>query len=236
MISIAKYHPKFRIHHTINPRMHEMLVALAAAAAAVPPASRRLVLAAATAQPLALSPLRGGRALSLDQAITLVRERGCPAFVAAARSSGRLLYRGEADARPAALLRPAPDLLRLDTYGDRRALRYFQRLERSLASSARPSNGHVGVSRIDEAAVWGAATSVWPICANDELGYVWPEDRSTFWSAAEGGASRLVQDAGLADALRRGHEVLFASTRGSEYVGIAASEDDRVIDALGLLA
>ena len=179
----------------------------------------------------ALSPTSAAtiQMLSLTEAVSLISAQCDPTFLTAVRTSGRLLYRGEAllgepSLSAAARLCPPPDLLDAATYGnDADALSYFQTLEGTLArraSSARPSTGHIGVARRDAAAAWGAAVSVWPL---GRLHYVWPLTRSDFWPLGEQpqeeqpGTTRTRAtdeykvDAGLAEALALGREVLFAT-------------------------
>ena len=176
------------------------------------------------------------RPLTLRDATELIRMRCDPMFLAAVRASGgRFLYRGEdLAAASAAVLSPPPDLLQLDTYGEREALVYFESLERGLRAAsrvaARPSSGHIAVARASAAAQWGPAVSVWPLGA--PLHYVWPSARDDFWPASDAqvraGVSVCSVDAGLAEALRLGREVLFASEQGADFVAVAATADDEV--------
>jgi hypothetical protein len=103
------------------------------------------------------------------------------------------------------ILNPEPDLLLPDTYGDPKALAYFECLEARLSSSssfvppfghltsslsssgdssalrvAKPSNGHIGTSDPQQAGQWGSVVSVWPL--GDALSYVWLRDRAEFFS------------------------------------------------------
>ena len=201
----------------------------------------------------ALSPTGGAttQRLSLTEAVSLISAQCDPTFLTAVRTSGRLLYRGESllgepSLPAAARLCPPPDLLDLRTYGnDADALSYFQTLEGTLArraSSARPSTGHIGVARRDAAAAWGAAVSVWPL---GRLHYVWPVARSDFWPLGEQlqheqpGRTRTKAtdeykvDAGLAEALALGREVLFAteahgSVEASAFAAVPAALDDEL--------
>eukprot|EP00966_Prymnesium_polylepis_P030727 715222-Prymnesium_polylepis.1 len=220
------------------------------------PARRGLLSAAALAalsqQPLAAhsqQPLfraADAASLSLGSALELVHKGSPPQFVDAVLATGRVLYRGEELAVPA-ILTPAPDLLDAGTYGSDDAARYFERLETCLASAqalARPSTGHIGVARLEAAAAWGHVCSVWPL--GRRLCYVYPTRRADFWpcdTAADGG-DRLQGvvggvcsegygiDRGLATALVEGHEVLFATSRGSSFVAIPS----KVCSAKELLA
>jgi hypothetical protein len=178
-------------------------------------------------------------ALTIDDAVALVKERCDPTFLAAVRAAGgKFLYRGEDLIGSASLFAPSPDLLQFDTYDSNEALRYFTELEQLLTAAhsvARPSSGHLAVARRDAAAQWGVAVSVWPL--GRPLHYVWPKSRPDFWPRADPSNSHCSTDAynidrGLEDALRLGREVLFASQRGAEFVIIAADAEDEVRDQL----
>lgn len=119
----------------------------------------------------------------------------------------------------------------------------------AIRITARPSNGHIGTSDPEEAALWGAdaVVSVWPL--GDELSYVWPQDRATFFpfssskfndvdddphrsSAAVGknesctDDDRLVVDVDLEKALTLQREVLFASRFRDGSVPVSGLHDD----------
>lgn len=106
------------------------------------------------------------RALTLKQAVSMIRKECDPAFLIAVRESGgQFLYRGEQLPATAALLALPPDLLELDTYASSAAVHYFQNLESGLRrgrlfSVARPSSGHIAVARSEAAALWGPSVSV----------------------------------------------------------------------------
>jgi hypothetical protein len=88
-----------------------------------------------------------------------------------------------------------PDLLLPETYNDPMALAYFECLEQRLSGlstentskastrhiiTAKPSNGHIGTSDPRQAGQWGeVVVSVWPL--GDQISYVWPRDRETFF-------------------------------------------------------
>jgi len=222
--------------------------------------ARRLVCQSLAAVPLWVPPvhshgawyqsgavrLSSARRLTLAQAFALIKGECDPAFLGAVcESGGRFLYRGEELPATAALLDPPPDLLQLDTYGSSEALAYFQRLERGLSdqsSAARPSSGHIAVARVEAAAMWGDAVSVWPL--GMPLHYCWPRARTDFWPVAEGkqsvgtlgGAEMCNVDRGLSEALQTGREVLFAAERGARFVAISASMDEVVRAQLRLSA
>jgi hypothetical protein len=130
------------------------------------------------------------------------------------------------------ILNPKPDLLLPDTYGDPRALDYFECLEeylsaipRSRFSSvtrpsrcptflAKPSYGHIGTSDPQQAAQWGNVVSIWPL--GDEISYVWPKDRTEFYRPnmnviCDKFDNKLVLNHNLAYALQSKREVLFCS-------------------------
>jgi hypothetical protein len=132
------------------------------------------------------------------------------------------------------ILNPEPDLLLPETYGDPKALAYFECLEARLSSSssfvppfghltsslsssgdssalrvAKPSNGHIGTSDPQQAGQWGSVVSVWPL--GDALSYVWLRDRAEFFSNTMDDGNN-VRDQQLDQALlQRNREVLFCS-------------------------
>ena len=160
--------------------------------------------------------------LTFDAAVDILRNR-CPRnYVDAVRDTRSFLYRGEPGAP--AILAPRPDLLDLETYGSRDAVRCFANLERQLKNSAvLPSTGHIGVARRAAAERWGPAASVWPLGV--ELHYV-VADGDFF--GASGCAPRVRVDAGLRDALRGGGEVMI----GGGYLALPAAWDERLRRAL----
>ncbi|KAL1522341.1 hypothetical protein AB1Y20_017333 [Prymnesium parvum] len=162
--------------------------------------------------------------LTLQQSTSMILERCSSDFLSSVLSTGRVLYRGEGIPRPALVSAP-PDLL-ADAYGSDDALRFFESLERCLVSSgslARPSTAHIAVARLEAAAVWGAPATIWPL---GRLSYVWPTRRLDVWptqsrSEAEAQCSSDYSvDRGLATALLKGHEILFATDERSSYVAL----------------
>ena len=208
------------------------LLRAAAAIAAPPPA--------AAAEPAAASSVATPSLEELDfsKVVELINTL-CPAqFKRAVASSRRFLYRGEGLLQPT-VLSPAPDLLELNTYGTESALRYFSCLETMLVAQgtqARPSTGHIGTSCREEGEAWGAAASIWPICV-PTLAYVWPLHRRRFYPAPGQPAcdgdrpGALGLDVGLARALAREHEVLFAAR---SFLAVPASQDGALRAALRL--
>ena len=160
--------------------------------------------------------------LTFDAAVDILRNR-CPRnYVDTVRDTGAFLYRGEPGAP--AIFAPRPDLLDLETYGSRDAVRCFANLERQLKNSAvRPSTGHIGVARRAAAERWGPAASIWPLGV--ELHYI-VADGDFF--GASGCAPRVRVDAGLRDALRDGSEVMI----GGGYLALPAAWDERLRRAL----
>ena len=129
---------------------------------------------------------------------------------AAVQTTGRFLYRGaSASVARMEIDHPEPDLLLPETYDDSSALTYFQCLEQTLISKARPSTGHITTSTATEAGRWGPVVSVWPL--GDSFSYVWPQDRSTLFPGGNCGAETLVVDRGLTKALEQDREILFYS-------------------------
>jgi len=148
--------------------------------------------------------------LSLEEATDLICKATPTNFRRAVRDSGNhLLYRGE-DVTVISILHVEPDLLVKGTYGDDPfAVAYFEKLEAKLKHRlARPSRGHIGTSRPQDAAVWGQLVSVWPL--GTEINYAWPRSTNTIYPESD--QNDLVIDDRLADALERGTEVLFASS------------------------
>lgn len=169
-----------------------------------------------------LSHLLNIDAPSTDSVSKLICDFTPRAFRVAVAESGRFLYRGEIGVSRAdgKILCPEPDLLFADTYEDPAALEYFRCLERRLISlnvRARPSTGHIGTSKVSEAARWGDAVSVWPL--GTELSFVWPTSGELFYPTVFLTKScpndDLAINRDLTIALEQGHEILFASSFGN---------------------
>ena len=198
-----------------------------------------------------------------DMAKTIVRQTP-PSFLDAVLGSGCMLYRGETVSRPI-ILSPPPDLLLAGTYsdGDHKdvdsrngetheennpidddddddddALIYFRCLERRLAisgSTALPSNGHIGTSKLEDAATWGPVVSVWPF--GNELAYVWSEESSAFFPASSCNDSAYVINNRLQTALQKGTEVLFATRDktnrwSSSFFAVPTKYDDAILGTI----
>ncbi|CAJ1363365.1 unnamed protein product [Effrenium voratum] len=195
------------------------------------PALRRGVLLALagprlgrTERPAAAEPTTAGAAAAASAApfAALAAARTARAWRSCARRAGRRLYRGE-DIDTVALLRPKPDLLNPETYGQE-GVRYFANLEQRLSrrpGAPLPSRGHLCGSW-GQARQWGAACSVWPL---GELRYAWPAVRATFFPAAE----EVRVNEGLEEAVRLGHEVLFQS---EGYVAVPEAQEPEFLAAL----
>lgn len=175
-------------------------------------------------------------------------------------SGGKFLYRGDEPGRECfswdraiRICSPPPDLLQLETYGDAKALAYFQALEDRLAFRqktfvAKPSNGHIATSDPLEAGRWGTVVSIWPLLdanlmAAERFSYLWPAGRRTLYNGEEEPDSNiptptagnritnnaLVINEGLADALAAndGREILFATdtTDGSSFLTVPIELD-----------
>jgi len=103
-----------------------------------------------------------------------IRQQCVPAIAAVREAGGELLYRGAPrDVNVPKKFNEDPDLLDPATYGENGAA-YFRRLERYIErldaagkadseKGVRPSNGHIAVANLGEAAAWGQACSCWPI-------------------------------------------------------------------------
>jgi hypothetical protein len=129
---------------------------------------------------------------------------------AAVQTTGRFLYRGaSASVARMEIDHPEPDLLLPETYNDSNALQYFQCLDQTLTSKARPSTGHIAALDANEAGLWGPVVSVWPL--GDAFSYAWPQDRSTLFPGGNCGAEVLEVDRGLTKAMVQDQEILFYS-------------------------
>jgi hypothetical protein len=182
--------------------------------------------------------------LTLPESVSMIRAGCDPAFLAAIRHSGRMLYRGEDLGEPC-ILRVAPDLLVKGTYPSDAALTYFSSLEKCLSARgalAKPSTGHIGVADRALAATWGEPASVWPL---GRLSYCWPVDQRDFWPISNAHSLEELTthlcdreayrvDTGLTTALASGHEVLFSTCRGSSFVAIPAGAcgNDELLSAI----
>jgi hypothetical protein len=186
--------------------------------------------------------------LTLHHAVRLITESGqCPvAFRRAVQETGRFLYRGEAVTTSPTILRPTPDLLEAATYGedDPDALRFFTCLEERFSSKeessrVRPSRGHIGTARKQEAALWGSPCSVWPleeapdegtVPGDDSFGYMWPQSTSLFYpgSTCE---DDFVVNRGLPEALANEKEILFTS---SSFLVVPEKYESLLRQRLGL--
>ena len=147
--------------------------------------------------------------LSLLQATDLICKATPTRFRQAVRDSGNhFLYRGEG-VTTISVLHPEPDLLVEGTYGKKSdALVYFQQLETTLIQRpARPSQGHIGTPKPQDAAAWGNVVSIWPL--GTHIDFVWPRSASTFYPGCQ--QNELVIGTRLPEALQQGSEVLFAS-------------------------
>ncbi|CAJ1438493.1 unnamed protein product [Effrenium voratum] len=171
------------------------------------------------AEPPTLTPaLRRGVLLALAGPRLLGRTER---FEVEAEAEVLRLFPGDIDT--VALLRPKPDLLNPETYGQE-GVRYFANLEQRLSrrpGAPLPSRGHLCGSW-GQARQWGAACSVWPL---GELRYAWPAVRATFFPAAE----EVRVNEGLEEAVRLGHEVLFQS---EGYVAVPEAQEPEFLAAL----
>lgn len=174
-----------------------------------------------------LSAVDNVKMVSWREALDIIDSQTPFAFRAAVCSSGSFLYRGETIDAPQ-VLQPSPDLLLAGTYDDKEALRYFTCLEGRLENSgAKPSTGHIGTSKYEDAASWGPVASIWPL--GTEISYVWPQNAATFYPESSCVTDYTV-DRDLGIALRLGREVLFVSrfgddNRSSSFLAIPSRYD-----------
>lgn len=106
-------------------------------------------------------------------------ENNCHDMLAAARETGRVLYRGYNDLRSTGsfVVTEKSDLLDPSTYGSLLSTEYFSALDTYLTSKDShciPSSGHIATPSSMAALQWGSVVSVWPL---DELRYVWLRDK-----------------------------------------------------------
>ena len=152
---------------------------------------------------------KGSECLSFSQATRLI-QRQCPnAFLDAVQKSGRFLYRGESVSCPT-ILNPPCDLLDPITYdNDVEALTFFKCLEdRYRDNPIRPSTGHIGTAKRQDAALWGPPCSVWPL--GRSLDFMWPRDSDLFYPGCSC-ASDFAVGKDLIDGFTLEKEIMFAS-------------------------
>jgi hypothetical protein len=113
------------------------------------------------------------------QATAKFIEINCRDMLAAARETGRVLYRGYNDMRSvdSFVVTEKSDLSDPSTYGSLLSTEYFSALEAYLTSKDSPcipSSGHIATPSSMAALQWGTVVGVWPL---DELHYVWLRDK-----------------------------------------------------------
>ena len=211
-------------------------------------------------------------------------ETHCTKILQATKRTGRLLYRGRDSDKSSVkdqsslVISESSDLLEPDTYGSILAAQYFNTLDQYISThpragleyfqdneqqstAARPSNGHIATSSIDEAGKWGAVYSCWPI---DEMHYTYLKSYKLFWKDSWGTLTtndgklsplfwkdasafgsfcsrELVIDRGLEGSLEKGNEVLFTRTMRSsnsdvkgDYLLVPISQEGKLIRELGI--
>ena len=165
--------------------------------------------------------------LSLDQTANFIHQEVDGEFVKSILRNNAFLYRGR-DTEDAHIgrdnengiyiMKPKPDLLSKDTYGDEEAVVYFECLESSLIakkSVTRPSTGHIATADVLEASLWGTAVSVWPLTR--PINFLWIGNRKLFWPIPDKAISNCNVDdvhinEGLDISLREKHEVMFTGS------------------------
>lgn len=207
---------------------------------------RRDVVAAALSSSLGqYQTPQGSTCLSLEHALQVIQDQCPTTFQRAVRASGgKFLYRGESVTCPTILQVPS-DLLDPTTYNDPKALRFFTCLEEqaaittrsrtaSPATMVRPSNGHIGTARRDEAAQWGAPCTIWPL--GQPFHYMWPHDSALFYPGSvcssnndDISANNFVVGTGLSQALRLEKEVMFTSP---SFLVLPEMYEERVRDVI----
>jgi len=100
----------------------------------------------------------------------------CRDMLAAAKDTGRVLYRGYSSSgniKGGSVVTERPDLFDANTYGSTLAAEYFVALDgylKAKGSICAPSSGHVATPSSMVALQWGSVVNVWPL---DDLRYVW---------------------------------------------------------------
>eukprot|EP00977_Amphora_coffeiformis_P018204 scaffold6301_cov165-Amphora_coffeaeformis.AAC.7 len=152
---------------------------------------------------------RGSECLSFSQAAGLI-QRQCPdEFLAAVQKSGKFLYRGESVSCPT-ILNPPYDLLDPVTYGnDTEVLNFFNCLEHKYRDKPiRPSNGHIGTAKRQDAAFWGPPCSILPL--GRPFNFMWPHDSALYYPGCSC-TSEFAVGKDLVDAFVLEKEIMFAS-------------------------
>jgi hypothetical protein len=161
----------------------------------------------------------------------------CPLMLKYATSTGKFLYRG-GNGESNEYVLTEPDLLVEGTY-PKEGTMFFEKLERWLqhrGSLARPSTGHIAISDVSEAGLWGPAKSCWPL---GDFDYVWLKHSRLLFSdgLCDESESTCFDDLGIEinsnidEALRRGHEVLF---RAPGFLLIPSAADAQLRTFLGI--
>jgi hypothetical protein len=147
--------------------------------------------------------------INFEEATRLIENRCPPAFLSAVKQSGRFFYRGESITE-SCILQPPPDLLDPSTYGSEEALAFFQCLENRFQNSPiRPSIGHIGTAKRDDATAWGDPCSIWPL--ESDLHYMWPRASRLFYPGSSC-KDEFVVDLDLASAFTLDKEIMFLSS------------------------
>lgn len=213
-------------------------------------------------------------------------EKHCTKILKASKRTGRLLYRGRDSAKSSIkdqsslVISESSDLLLPATYSSviaaqyfialdeyiskhpRAGLEYFQDNDQSTRTVAKPSNGHIATSIIEEAGKWGSVYSCWPI---DDMHYTWLKSNKLFWKDSWGTfasdgilpplfwrdasslglfcSKELIVDRDLEGVLEKGNEVMFTrTTTGNndgggikgDYLLVPISQEGKLIRELGI--
>ena len=215
-------------------------------------------------------------------------EKHCTKILKATKRTGRLLYRGRDSVKSSVkdqsslVISGSSDLLLPTTYSSavaaqyftaldeyisthpRAGLEYFQDSDLNTRAVAKPSNGHIATSIVEEAGMWGAVYSCWPI---DELHYTWLKSNKRFWKDSWGTLAsdgklpplfwkdtslfeqfctrELIVDRDLDGALQKGNEIMFTHTNKAssdkdggniegDYVLVPISQEAKLIRELGI--
>ena len=194
---------------------------------------------------------------SVEEAADFIR-RNCGNILAASRSCGRLLYRGDTSySNKLALRDPTPDLLEDGTYfGQAGAVDYFRALDEKLFARGYSTvrRGHIATGSPNEAGKWGPIHVIFPldgdfITLKSDLtfwknNYNQLQNKGTrgplFWRNEDALTSYLSDElrinSGLEAALSREAEVLFAPQNNDcSFVGIPMVSLTKICTLLGIV-
>lgn len=173
-----------------------------------------------------ITPTTTSRLSTVDQAVDLIASSCDPRFLRGVVASGyKCMYRGISpkQTRSPFVSSERSDLLLPSTYDSAKAAEFFASLDAQMLSQpVKPSNGHIAVTSIKKAKLWGgAAASIWPL--DDNVHFAWLEKGGEFWTGRSDqyeGAKKVIVDGvdcegmSLEDALESDNlEIMFRADR-----------------------